>query len=426
MFNFISRQKNKGMTLVELLVVLAIMGIISGMVVINYSGYRSSASIKVTSDDIALSIRQAQTFALGVRSISSGVFPGYGVHFDTYDANGTQGGNGEVVTPPVDSTLECGDKIDNDGDGSADKKDRSCHTDFNSSNPGSYKSSYRENRQAQCSDGLDNASNDGVIDSANHACHTDRTPENTWSYNPMWDDESGSTSPGLPECIDLLDNNGNDRIDYDEPNCHSDGNSNNPDSYNPNINSEKDMNNIVFNYIPKKNLLSRIVIPVFADSSVSNISGDSNTFILFADIPCFVSDKKGNNQYDYPSAIPPTPCGGSNTTGDYVCNVASVSSGFECMDIFSTPGTDKIVGICVNDECENSDVGNPGSLDIVFNRPNPDAIFCFRRQYSVNSGCTSSSDGSPSVSRAGIIVKSNIDGKIKKVIVYSTGQISVQ
>ncbi|MCX6755957.1 MAG: type II secretion system protein [Candidatus Nomurabacteria bacterium] len=443
--NLNNKQKNRGMTLVELMVVLAIMSIISAIVVTNYSGYKSSNSIKITADDIALSVRQAQAFAIGVRSTSSDVFPGYGIHFDTFDS-------GSVVN--VEVLPECSDHKDNDADMYFDIGDPSCHSDFDTSNASSYNPDFNdESRKSQCSDGLDN-DGDGSVDIDDPQCHTDSDSSNFGSYNPLWDNESSRSTLGTFLCSNGIDDDSDGQIDYNDPDCHIDKNNQNINSYNKTINSEGNSTlntgsgdaggggvvdpNIgpaafLFNNLSKKiaqnisselnNFLKNTTPSVFADGVLGSISGNSNSFILFADIPCGIGDQKGNNQYDYPNTSSPTPCGGSSASTGYVCDSSSLVSGYECLNIFNTPGTDKIVGLCVNDECENSMLGSKGTLDIVFNRPNPDANFCFRILGSLSSGC---SNNSAEISHAGIIVQSSIDERTKKVIIYSTGQISVE
>lgn len=49
---------------------------------------------------------------------------------------------------------------------------------------------------------------------------------------------SGSACAETPECSDGIDNDGDGRIDIADPECHTDGNANNPASYNPNDDSE--------------------------------------------------------------------------------------------------------------------------------------------------------------------------------------------
>lgn len=73
-----------GFTLIELVVVIAIMGIMSGIILANYSGFNSSASLDNLAQDIALTIRKAQMSAISVKGVDlqgTTIFPGFGVHF---------------------------------------------------------------------------------------------------------------------------------------------------------------------------------------------------------------------------------------------------------------------------------------------------------------------------------------------------------
>ena len=75
--------RQAGMTLVELMVVLAIFLIVAGLTIFDYGRFRSSVSLQNLSDDVALSIRRAQNYAIGVRNSSSSFANGYGIHFNT-------------------------------------------------------------------------------------------------------------------------------------------------------------------------------------------------------------------------------------------------------------------------------------------------------------------------------------------------------
>jgi LPXTG-motif cell wall-anchored protein len=96
-----------------------------------------------------------------------------------------------------------------------------------------------------CSDGVDN-DGDGVADGADPGCHTDGDAKNPASYNPS-DTSEEDESPNKPsgengqrECSDNKDNDGDKKVDEDDPGCHSDGNPNNPASYNPRDDDESD------------------------------------------------------------------------------------------------------------------------------------------------------------------------------------------
>jgi prepilin-type N-terminal cleavage/methylation domain-containing protein len=78
--------KNRGLTLVELMVVIAIFLIITSVVIFDYGSFRSNVSLQNLTDDVALSVRKAQSFAIGVRGVNSnsGNFSfsdSYGMHF---------------------------------------------------------------------------------------------------------------------------------------------------------------------------------------------------------------------------------------------------------------------------------------------------------------------------------------------------------
>lgn len=75
----------KGVTLVEMMVVISIFLVITSVVIFNYENFYSSVSLQNLTDDIALAVRKAQSFAIGARGIKDGVNTNfsnsYGVHF---------------------------------------------------------------------------------------------------------------------------------------------------------------------------------------------------------------------------------------------------------------------------------------------------------------------------------------------------------
>jgi len=124
-FKYYSNQS--GMTLVEMLVVIAIFMIVSSIVIFDYGKFRSTASLNNLSDDIALSIRKVQNYAIGVKSSRSGNFDyGYGIYFttETYGPlNITRRGEEpvkQIVTPKKDffifSDLNKNKRYDNTSD----------------------------------------------------------------------------------------------------------------------------------------------------------------------------------------------------------------------------------------------------------------------------------------------------------------------
>lgn len=72
---------NKGLTLIELMVVISIFLVITTTVIFNYGTFNSNVSLQNLTDDIALSIRKAQGFAIGARAIGDKFTYSYGMHF---------------------------------------------------------------------------------------------------------------------------------------------------------------------------------------------------------------------------------------------------------------------------------------------------------------------------------------------------------
>lgn len=82
---------SRGLSLIELLVVITIMTIISAAVLARHGGFNSTTLLSNLAYDIALSVRQAQAYGISVRDAGGGNFQRpYGVHF--------QRGSGGVAT----------------------------------------------------------------------------------------------------------------------------------------------------------------------------------------------------------------------------------------------------------------------------------------------------------------------------------------
>lgn len=81
---FHTQQKGqKGFTLVELLVSVAIFSAITTMAVFNNSQFNSNVLLTNLAYEIAISIRQAQVYGVTVRKNALGTFDSaYGIHFD--------------------------------------------------------------------------------------------------------------------------------------------------------------------------------------------------------------------------------------------------------------------------------------------------------------------------------------------------------
>lgn len=92
MFNFFKNRfkKNysKAFTLVELLVTLTIFSIMTGVVLVNQEKFNNTIFLSNLAHDIALTLRQAQSYGVNVRESSSGFFDSsYGVSFDKGQSN---------------------------------------------------------------------------------------------------------------------------------------------------------------------------------------------------------------------------------------------------------------------------------------------------------------------------------------------------
>jgi len=79
-------KKRRGFTLVELLVVTGIMTVLSSIVLANNAKFGGVISLRNLAYDIALTIREAQTYGISVRKFGSGSGSfgfGYGIHVRT-------------------------------------------------------------------------------------------------------------------------------------------------------------------------------------------------------------------------------------------------------------------------------------------------------------------------------------------------------
>lgn len=77
-----TRCVSRGFSLIELLVVMGIMVLISGIVFANNNAFGGRVLLQNLAYDAALTVRQAQVYGISVRRFSGDVFAdGYGIHF---------------------------------------------------------------------------------------------------------------------------------------------------------------------------------------------------------------------------------------------------------------------------------------------------------------------------------------------------------
>jgi prepilin-type N-terminal cleavage/methylation domain-containing protein len=75
--------RRKGFTLIELLVVFTIISVVASIVFTSQSSFNKTFILTNTAYDVALSLRESQTYGLGSRAVSSASNVGYGLHFDS-------------------------------------------------------------------------------------------------------------------------------------------------------------------------------------------------------------------------------------------------------------------------------------------------------------------------------------------------------
>lgn len=81
--NFL-RFKSKGLTLIEMLVVITIFTIMTAVIMADFPSFRDKTALDLIAQEIATTIRQAQVYGIGTREAGS-KFTSYGIYFDLSD-----------------------------------------------------------------------------------------------------------------------------------------------------------------------------------------------------------------------------------------------------------------------------------------------------------------------------------------------------
>ena len=78
------RSENGGFSLIEIMVVVGILVIINTMIFASYPEFSQKLSLKRTSEEVALIVRQAQSYALGIKksALGSDDYFGFGIRFN--------------------------------------------------------------------------------------------------------------------------------------------------------------------------------------------------------------------------------------------------------------------------------------------------------------------------------------------------------
>lgn len=77
----------KAFSLVEMMITIAIIGILTTLVIVKYSAFNSSVLLKSQMYEMALNLREAQVFSISVRGESNQFRDAYGVYFSTDTPN---------------------------------------------------------------------------------------------------------------------------------------------------------------------------------------------------------------------------------------------------------------------------------------------------------------------------------------------------
>lgn len=102
--------------MIELMVTTSVIVIISSIVLFNFPSFASRILLENLTHEIALVVRQAQVYGIGIKQTSTGLFPAYGAHFDTATTPTEDPPNKKVIFfadiyPPAFGETPAGDGI---------------------------------------------------------------------------------------------------------------------------------------------------------------------------------------------------------------------------------------------------------------------------------------------------------------------------
>lgn len=86
-------KKNKGFTLAEIIVVVSIISVLGSVVIFSYSNFNDRLALSTSAQEMALAIREAQTYGINVKetSIGGGDFTrAFGIYFDQTNGSNTK------------------------------------------------------------------------------------------------------------------------------------------------------------------------------------------------------------------------------------------------------------------------------------------------------------------------------------------------
>ncbi|MFA5764228.1 MAG: type II secretion system protein [archaeon] len=76
------RSRSRGFTLIELLISISIFVVLTGVVLFSQNSFDDTILLNNLAYDVALTVRQAQTYGVNGKESSLGTFSAYGVYFD--------------------------------------------------------------------------------------------------------------------------------------------------------------------------------------------------------------------------------------------------------------------------------------------------------------------------------------------------------